>query len=300
MPVDSDKVGAGGSAVPICELSSLSEIEVPSETGASRWRHSFEDGTFIDALLINKASDTLVVSFHGALNRANYTLPRFERIATLNQTEYSSLYIADPALWLDESLQLAWYTGWKDLKLDQLLASLIHNISNQLKIKNLILSGSSGGGYASLQVSSHLPGSYALAFNPQTHIHGYHDSGKPTDNGAVRKYIEVLYPQAAPHGIWKIDFNVDWTQSLDDRYSPIRRYSNPHENVVVYCNNLNDWHVEQHYEPFRQAMRESESVTNLHTFNYEGKPGHHPPTSTQFLDALKFTIELARSNASEK
>ncbi|MGP5118362.1 hypothetical protein [Corynebacterium casei] len=297
MPIQISSIGRGGSEVPVNELQNLDDIDVPNETGASRWRHPFKDGTFIDTLLINQESDVLVVSFHGALNRKTYEIPRFERVATLAQTPYSSLFISDPALWLDETLQLAWYTGWgSGPKLDSILAPFINEVAKQLGVKTIILSGSSGGGFASLQVSSLIPGSYALAFNPQTHVHGYHDSGKPTDNGAVRKYIEVLYPEAAPNGIWKIDFSVDWTEELDDRFSPIRRYKTAQDNFIVYCNNLNDWHVEQHYQPFEEAFTQSAGKEALRTINYNGKQGHHPPNASEFMEGLNSTVHWAREN----
>ncbi len=75
-----------------------------SELGASRYRFTYEGQRHLDALLVTKDSDTLVVSLHGALNRQRFELPPFERLATLLSWYVSSMYFGDPTLWMDRTI----------------------------------------------------------------------------------------------------------------------------------------------------------------------------------------------------
>ena len=203
--------GTDGSLAPLVITGDPRDSCFPTDRGAVRWSYDFGGGRILDALGINEGGDVLVVSFHGALDRERYMLPRFERMASIRKLGLSSLYIADPALHLNSSLQLAWYTGWPEIDLLDIIAEQCVRAANDLDAKALILSGSSGGGYAALQVGARIDDSIALAFNPQTHIHGYLYDGKPGSHGVERAYIEHVYPTAAPGGVWNIDFDLDWT-----------------------------------------------------------------------------------------
>lgn len=269
--------GVDGSLAPLVFTEDPREERFPLERGAVRWSHDLGGGRMLDSLGINDGGDTLVVSFHGALDRDRYTLPRFERMASIRKLGLSSLYIADPTLHLDPKLQLTWYTGWPGLDLFDIIAEQVVRAANALGARTLVLSGSSGGGYAALQVGARVDGAISLAFNPQTQIHGYLYDGKPGSHGVERAFIEHAYPDAAPNGIWSIDFEVDWTESAGPDYSAIRAYASPRGNRILYANNLNDWHVEQHYVPFAKAYRAVHARDLLTELNYEGREGHFPP-----------------------
>lgn len=270
-------------------------VEVPScEVGnAVRIGYDFSDSVSLESLLYNKGSEYLVVSLHGALNRKTFELPRFERLATLLKREESGFFIADPSLYLDQTLELAWFTGWEGYNLFEDLAVLIENAASAVAAKKIVLSGSSGGGFAALQLAALIPGSIALVFNPQTDVHTYWQGGDPTKHGAVRKYIEVAYPSAAPDGIWKIDWSKDWSREFGTLHSPQRTYKNKVDSQVVYVNNANDFHVEQHYVPFLNVLQESGQEHILTTYTYDGAEGHFPPDPKTFNAGLDLALSVA-------
>lgn len=150
--------GVDGLLAPLVVSNDPCEVHFPERRGAVRWTYTFENGHPLDSLGINEGSDVLVVSFHGALDRTRYSLPRFERMASIRKLGLSSLYIADPTLHLDASLQLAWYTGWPDSGLLDILAEQCIRAANAMGARTLILSGSSGGGFAALQVGARIDG----------------------------------------------------------------------------------------------------------------------------------------------
>ena len=102
-----------GLNAPRVSLDRVAEFPETQALGATQYQYKYSEGPKLDALLVNKGSDTLVVSLHGALNRQRFTLPRYERLRTLTAYSVSSMYFTDPTLYLDDQLQLGWYTGWK-------------------------------------------------------------------------------------------------------------------------------------------------------------------------------------------
>lgn len=282
-----------GNNAPRKEMHVVAGVPECPEGEACRFGYTFDNGASLESLLYNKGSDILVVSLHGALNRKNTQLPRFERLATLLGTDYSALFVSDPSLYLDETLELAWFTGWEGYDLFPDLATLIRSAAEKVGAKRIILSGSSGGGFASLQLAPLIQGSVALAFNPQTDIHSYWQGGDPSKHGAERKYIEVVYPSAAPEGIWKINWDEDWTLNHGTIHSPVRRYMSPVECSVVYMNNKNDFHVEQHFEPFLKSLKATHQENLLIEHSYDGKEGHFPPNPVIFLKGLEIAVTRA-------
>lgn len=109
VPIDSIE---SASEAPVNFLGSTDPFEPVAELGVSRFSAQCPRETALDALLVNKGSDVLVVGLHGATVRSKFTLPRFEWFRTLRKTEYNSLYFSDPTLCLSPKLELAWYTGW--------------------------------------------------------------------------------------------------------------------------------------------------------------------------------------------
>lgn len=187
-----DDLDEWGSNAPRVEFINEREFYPAEEVGASSYRSIFSNGARLDALLINKNSDVLVVGLHGATNRETTLLPRYERLRSIGRHPVSAMFFADPSLWLDERLQLAWYTGCDCHDISKTVAEWISVTANRIGARHIVISGASGGGFASLQVPSHLPGSLALAFNPQTDISAYRINGESF--GAQLEYVRVLWP----------------------------------------------------------------------------------------------------------
>ncbi|RPF26357.1 hypothetical protein [Georgenia muralis] len=282
----------GGLNAPVRKVDRLDDFSPATTMGASRYSHSLGRDCTLDALLVNNASDILVVSFHGALDRRRFTLPRFERLNSLKDQEVSSLYFADPALHLDPTLELAWFTGWHSVDLTPILAQWVLTAARAVDASRIILTGSSGGGFAALQVSSLIPHSLAIPFNPQTAISAYFANGFM--RGPQRKYVTVVMPELAPDGFDRLEPNLDWASPLGERLSAVQRYARKQMNYVLYATNPNDFHHRDHFLPLAEAAARGRNVQNLRVHEYDGPAGHTPPTPEVFTSVLGNGIEWVR------
>lgn len=143
------------------------------EAGLSR-------GSKLECLTVIRGDAPTIVSFHGAPLRKKYSLPRFERLKTLVDFECNALFFSDPALRLSKRLELAWFTGWEGLNLHELMGKWISIFSNELGSNRVLLSGSSGGGFAALQTAPYVDDSIEVVFNPQTQLDQYLVGGEAT------------------------------------------------------------------------------------------------------------------------
>ncbi len=243
-----------------------------------RFRDDLRGRGILDAAMIRKDSDTLVVTFHGALDRAKYAIPRFERVRTTEPFGTSCLYWADPSLWLDQGLSLSWYTGRGDFDLFPLIADRSRAAADALGAKRIVFTGSSGGGFAALQTSALVPGSTALVFNPQSAISRYWKT-------VQREYLRLCQPQILAELDGELEAGEDWSAEHGDRFSAVRRYSAPTKNHVFYWTNVNDWHHVKHFRPFRDAVKRAGS-DRLTVRTYEGAKGHQTPSSALFTEAM--------------
>lgn len=288
-----EQINQDASNVDIRKVYNPSQLDIDPHETVSRYVYEWNIAE-LHALLINKSSDTLVVSFHGAVDRNSTRLPRFERLKSLKERDHSSMFIADPTLYLDKGLSLSWYAGWQQVDVQRLIAKWIVNVVEQLNIRNLILSGSSGGGFTALQVASFIPNSVALAFNAQTDISAYLVDG---ESPAARKnFIRVSRPD-----LWA-EMNaeerklgvVDWKGGFDSRYAPVERYKAPVENYVYLVQNEEEFHFQDHYLPFMETLRTYQEIGTFRTAITREGPRHNPPLMANFTEHLDKSIEWAR------
>lgn len=277
----------GGLNAPRIELNQLEDFPETQPLGAAQYRYYYEDGPKLDALLVNKDSDTLVVSLHGALNRQRFTLPRYERLKTLLEYPFSSMYFTDPTLYLDDQLQLGWYTGWSDQDVQSQIANWIISAKKAISAKRVIISGSSGGGFGALQVSAKVPGSLAVVFNPSVYVRGYLTDGKAGAHETERKYVTSVHPElrelVATNAA--IESN-DWSSNFGTEMSALETYSSPVDNKVLFCQTPTDWHYDQHYLPFLAAAARGENLSRIRVHEYGDRVGHFPPSPKEFRTAL--------------
>lgn len=263
--------------------------------GATKFRGKLGRGIGLDAMLVNKESDVLLVALHGATNRKKMQLPRFEYFRTLRGTPYSSMYFSDPALELSPRLELAWFTGWLELDLYPLISEWARRAAAAIGATHIIFLGSSGGGFAALQASTYLPRSLALPFSPQTSIDNYLVQGVRL--GAQRAYMRDVMPQLIPEdGLESLQPNQHYFEVLGERASTLLRYSRPQRNLVHYVQNINDpSHIEQHYLPFKETIEASANQSRVEFELQDDLPGHHPPTKEKMLSALEAAVSRIRA-----
>lgn len=259
-------------------------IEPDPTTPAVRYQRKFVNGARLDALLLNKRSEEMVVCFHGALMRNKYRLPRFEWLRTFRSAPFTSMYLSDPSLYLDRKLQLAWFTGWRDIDIHHIIANWVSRVAECTGAKKIVFTGSSGGGFASLQTSFLVPGSCAVAFNPQTDISAYLVSG--TKFTAQRQYLQVVWPDIYAKLEDNIVIDPSWKCEIDDRVSVIDRYRQEMKNYVHFFQKVEDFHYEQHYKPFVDVIRGTTNEKRVHTHLYHGERSHRPPTHDLMLQSV--------------
>lgn len=288
-----DEISPDASNVEIQQLANPATIKVDLDREVSRYSYDWREGS-LHALLVNKEADTLVVSFHGAVNRIETSLPRFERLKTLKEGDFNSLFFGDPTLYLDDKLSLSWFTGWQSVDIHRVIATWITQIVEQLNVRNLILSGSSGGGFAAMQIGAYIPNSIAVAFNAQTAIPAYKING--VGLGAQRDYFRCVRPAewSAMAPASQTEVSVDWQGHFDERISVLERYKHPMDNYLIVVENDEEFHYEDHYLPLVEVLRRHQEVGRFRTAIYQGGKVHNPPTLPIFQKYIEEAIEWAR------
>lgn len=246
----------------------------------------------IVGLYAPRVSKTLIVTFHGSLQRSKYQLPRFEWRKSLASIDAAQLFIADSSLNLSDGMPLAWYIGNEAQDLTTDVALLIKEIAASAGYERILLTGSSGGGFASLAVSRQISGSLAVCFSPQTRVGDY-------ERSAVGTFTRVCFPEN------------DGYDSIEESNRPrldLRHlYTNTRDrNFVWYVQNTRDTsHFEKHYTPFAEArgvdpaLGGRDASGRIEFVPQELQAGHEPPSRGRFLghvlDAHKefFGVALA-------
>lgn len=285
-------VRTNGANVPLLHVPDVGAPVVAPEPGAQRFRHAYPGGRMLDSLLVNRGSRTLMVSFHGALDRKRYSVPRFERLRSLTKYRVNSLYFSDPSLHIDPSLELSWFTGWKGVNVHRDMATWIAVTAEALGSDRVVLTGSSGGGFAALMVGSYIPDSVVITYSPQVDIRLYEAAGK-YPHAAKRSYIRHVWPELARgQDLAKFDFAQKWDESIEERTSAVARYRQPRDTQILFVSNTRDTHHHQvHLPALREALGDDPHRFQL--LSYAGPAGHHPPGPTEFERGLERAAQWA-------
>lgn len=224
----------------------------------------------LDLQLIRRESSNLVVVFHAAANPAKTTLPVFVGHTITQELEASILLVSDPSL--DFGIPIGWFAGDERRQLQTDLAHTIRHVSEALGARNLILQGSSAGGFAALYFAHKFPGSLAVAVNPQTNIAAYHAD-------KVTQYFKTCWNGQVPRPEHAV------TNLLD-------LYGDSFPNNVLFLQNRGDqFHIENHYRPWADRF---EGLYGEKWCTLQGNwgAGHAaPPPELQEL-VLKFALSF--------
>lgn len=253
------------------EFSSIQDFHDAAHISDGRIVVDYQDHV-LDFELDKAPADTLLVCFHGALTRDVDWPMLVGQGVTAELTNVSRLSIADPSIGMNDTLPLAWYAGNEQMpELQQALASVVDKVATVTGAKHIVFFGSSGGGFAALQISRQFPGSLALVMNPQTSIGEYIPAH-------VRGYLLRCWDKA-PLDTTPIDHDltVSYAQGFD--------------NTVAYVQNTRDtFHVENHMQPFLGALSNRDNVwTFMDAWGTNPKALHIIPPKgvvTGFLGAV--------------
>lgn len=190
----------------------------------------------LEVRLVRRSSNALVVAFHAAVDLTAATLPVFTGQKVTQDLDASVLFVSDPSLEL--GLSIGWFAGDRERPLQRDLVRVIEHVVAELGAAVVVCQGSSAGGFAALYYSLQLPGSLAVAMNPQTSIMKYYQP-------RVRDYVDTCWPGGAD----------DVTTDL------VAAYSAAMPNKVLYLQNRDDaFHIRNHYRPWADALSDRYGV----------------------------------------
>lgn len=218
---------------------------------------------------LKKGNGGLIVFLNGAVgDRMKVKLPLFQRSSWASDFSDSVLNISDPTLNKMKNLRLGWYWGTQGSPLIDEISKLIVKIASSLgvKQKDIVIYGSSGGGYAAIRIGAYLnSGVCVVAINPQTNILNY----------AEMPVVDFLKSYFSSENI---DLK-DVERNNCDYFSVIPQCANnPNLRLVYYQNKKDLSHYKKHFIPFIEKVGLKEDAINLNkrmaTITFEDSRGH--------------------------
>lgn len=222
---------------PVVELHGVFEFESASLQPEALYTMPLGEGQ-LDVLVELKPGKPMVVFFGGAVVMTpDRTLPSLSGLGILTGHDVSKVLIGDPALYLDERLNLAWYLGADGIDAQEGIVRILKKIECAAAPAKTLCIGGSGGGFAAMQYAANFQDWLAVAWNPQTDIFCY----KPD---AVKRYLRMAWGiDDIPTGREKLKGKIQ-----TDLFSTYSGACN--DAFAIYLQNQADDHVETHLKPF--------------------------------------------------
>lgn len=292
MPTDSPAATGSASAdmhahyqVPMRRHSSLEALELLPST-SNVHEVEFADGARLHFFARLEPSDTLYVSFHGAMRVDHDTYPRFERVNSLDKRSSTFLSFADPTWYLNPSMNLSWFLGGPDWDALDPIEYVVRRALDVTRATAVVFVGGSGGGFAALRIGVRFPGSLAYVQSPQTVVTRYLPS-------TVDLYFQSVWGKPKSEVVKREPHKFDLTGLYR---------VNPSVNFVYYLQNLNDpAHIRDHYRPFKRVHGISEaqgtSADAMKRFYLSDSEllRHGPPTSSEFEQNFNRAIKFHKA-----
>ncbi|WP_433847449.1 DUF6270 domain-containing protein [Acinetobacter proteolyticus] len=250
------------------------------------------DGYEFSAYLYQKKdTDKLFVVLNGALDKDRKSSNIYHRWSWNNMFDGSVLYIADPTLFKYKEANLAWYIGDKNNQFHEFVKDFILKIASKLHIdqNQLVLYGSSGGGFASLKLAGMIGnGALAVTINPQVKVFDY-----------VKKHVDEY-------------LNICWNQidvkAIETRieFDSLRNVQNSSCRVLFIQNLEDKFHYKNHFIPFLETlnifspnpkMKVEEQSSRIRYMVYDHPSGHAAEPKEMFPEILR-NIDYILKNVS--
>lgn len=202
---------------------------------------------------------TVLVLFHGALDRQTRKPPTFITPSKTLMAAAHCLSIADPSILRHPRLAISWYAGDQNCDTQGLVSEIIRSVSEVLGVSRRIYHGTSGGGFAALAFSHGDPDSVAVVGSPQTNIESYYAL-------AIERYRKAAWPDLAEG------------RPLSDVITSdlCKVYAAGFSNTVIYVQSIGDrHHYLKHALPFCAAIAGTKAAGRffLHS-DFWGRAGH--------------------------
>ena len=229
-----------------------------------------------------KAPGKLLVLLPGASARKRGHLD-FQRYGWSSDfPDHDVIALSDPSLKADNTLGLAWFqhsvAAYGIKAVEVLLAGLMK--AGGYSESDVTLFGSSGGGFAALQLADALPQAQVIAMNPQIFLYNYSPNH-------YRAMIETCYPGLSTAEVrQKYRGRVAVQLNLEKRQAPTYVFQNTHDTQ----------HLTRHLRPFIErlngalvqegsALPDSPSKFNVVLFE-DAEQGHAPPPRTRTVEMI--------------
>lgn len=208
-----------------------------------------------------RPSSKLVVFFPG-FHAADKPKPKFQRRNYFNHLECNCLSLFDPTLFLGEDVGLGWFQAGQDIPHFKRAEIFIAELSQALGIaaQDVLLFGTSAGGFSALKTSEGLPECSVFVGNPQTDVRKYYKS-----------HVGRLSTALA---------NTTYPTRLEQEASCV--VGTPTQAHVVYAQNIQDsFHLNGHMTPFQAARPDMSYIL------YDHPSGHSPIGMQTELEVIK-------------
>lgn len=226
-----------------------------------------------------KGSKKLFILFSGDADRQKYDPPVFQRWSWAKLFPGHCLFVSDPALYLEKTLGLAWYTGTSTYDPLSFISYVVQGIADRMSIssESVVSYGSSGGGFAALRLGTVLPGMVVVCINPQTVVTNYRLQ-------KVEKLLRVCF-----NGMTRVEALNAFPGKL----------SIDVENLVcsklIYAQNTMDTHHhEEHFKPFVEALDSKRTTRPLGWFEtilFAHEGGHLKAETSDVFSKIMSLVE---------
>jgi hypothetical protein len=207
----------------------------------------------------NADCETLLIGFHGAVDRQKRSLPVFLPFLPSIGDHVHQLMISDPSLRMASDLKVSWFAGDQSFDAQKILADLFYKISHALGVRRVIYFGTSAGGFAALYYSKMHKDSLAFVSNPQTAISKYY-------NAYIKKYVTSCWPRS------RVIYDV---KNICIDLLEIYNLSKTDNHVVYIQNSTDHHHLYRHMAPFISSISSVDLIKKIvFDCSFTGKIGH--------------------------
>lgn len=212
--------------------------------------------------------------------------PHFHRWRWVEQFEESAIACADPMIFWDKDISIAWMIGDSEHWYIETLAEIIQKLAKNQNVinDNILFFGSSGGGFIALCLATLIKNSKVIVNNTQFSVLNYRKY-------LVRRALNLITPTfdglTQEEVIEKIKYRLDITELFKrENYAPY---------ITYYANVKSEIDVNDHSIPFIQSYFNQDQFKGLDIIYYsEDKEIPHHPLKTGLM--MKVIKLFAKNN----
>ncbi|SFJ97727.1 Heparinase II/III N-terminus [Desulfomicrobium apsheronum] len=233
-------------------------------------------------------SKKMAVFLPGATSRKHgeYDFQRYSWGRQL--VDFDCIFFSDPSIKIDNDLTLGWFQYAEDNYGIEALKNVLDALLKAKKFRQdeLLIFGSSGGGFVSLKLSEYFDHALVVAINPQLYLYNYTYS-------FYKNMLKFCYEGRSPSFIELSYSNrISFCSSAKNRMNP----------VLILQNIADEKHLNRHFLPLSKScniepvevhkMDTDLRSKSLHLFLYcDDKLKHAPPNKEDTIHYLRMFCE---------